>query len=298
MMWKKHGMVLLTVCLAVLAGRAVAQKGKTGAPQWQAVLLRKATGFNVPECVLVDPAGQLVYISNIEAEKDQYWTNDGKGFITQMGLDGLVKKPRWLNSAPNAVINAPKGMCILKARLYFSDNARLLWTPLDGADPPKEIPLAGAQQLNDLATDGLSVYVSDTAQGVVYKVDEKGGSTKLEAPEGVNGLTCHQGRLFAVSWTLHEVYELDPTGIEAPKPFGLAGHFSNLDGIEVLDDGTFLVSDFTGNKVSAITPDRKSVYTLAELESPADIGVDRANGKLYVPQFMKNQVAALKLQAP
>ena len=48
-------------------------------------------------------------------------------------------------------------------------------------------------------------------------------------------------------------------GKTPPKPFGLAAHFKSLDAIEVLDDGTFLVSDFPGNKVCTISADRKTV---------------------------------------
>ena len=68
-----------------------------------------------------------------------------------------------------------------------------------------------------------------------------------------------------------------------------------LDGIEVLADGTFIVSDFMGNKVSAITPDEKTVYTLAELGSPADIGIDRSSMILYVPQFFQDKVVLFRL---
>jgi hypothetical protein len=101
--------------------------------------------------------------------------------------------------------------------------------------------------------------------------------------------------MFAVSWDLHEVFELDPTGDRPPQPFGVAEHFTNLDGIVVLDDGTFVVSDFTGNKVFAIARDRKTVYILAEIESPADIGLDRKRRLLYVPSFMGDRVFVFKL---
>ena len=91
------------------------------------------------------------------------------------------------------------------------------------------------------------------------------------------------------------VYELDPSGDNPPVAFGLAEHFTNLDGIEVLDDGTFIVSDFKGNKVCSISADRKTVETLAELDSPADIGIDRSRNLLYVPQFMQNKAVIYKL---
>jgi hypothetical protein len=130
--------------------------------------------------------------------------------------------------------------------------------------------------------------------GVVYRMDGQ-GVTRIKAPAGVNGITFFKGKMFAVSWTQHDVYELDPTGKGDPVPFGLAVHFRTLDGIEVLDDGTFIVSDLTGDRVATISPDRKTVRTLIDLKTPADIGLDVARRLLYVPQFEENCVAVYRL---
>lgn len=262
---------------------------------WRVERLEVVRGLQVPECLVADPANGLVYISNIVAGEGAYWDDDGKGFISQMTSDGQMKQLRWLDSKPEDVLNAPKGMCVLGDVLYFSDNARLMRCSTKGKPGLEQVPLPGAKRLNDVATDGKSVYVSDVAQGVVYKVDPSGGHAVLKAPPGVNGVTCRQGRMWAVSWDLHDVYELDPDGRTDPRPFGLAEHFTNPDGIEILDDGSLIVSDFTGNKVALIAPDGKSVRTLVELESPADIGLDRTRGLLYVPQFMKDQAVVFRL---
>ena len=102
--------------------------------------------------------------------------------------------------------------------------------------------------------------------------------------------------MFGVSWDLHEVYELDPSGKAAPVAFGLASHFKNLDGIEVLCDGTFVVSDFMGDTVCIITPDRTTVHPLIKTPSPADMGLNRKAGLLYVPQFMKDKLSVYQLK--
>jgi hypothetical protein len=64
----------------------------------------------------------------------------------------------------------------------------------------------------------------------------------------------------------------------------------------VLDDGTFVVSDFMGNKVCTVSPDRSSVSTLIEIPSPADIGLNRKDGLLYVPQFMKGKLSVYRIK--
>ena len=101
--------------------------------------------------------------------------------------------------------------------------------------------------------------------------------------------------MFGISWSLHEIYELDPSGKKDPVAFGLAEHFVNLDGIEVLDDGTFIISDFMGNAVYAVSPDRSTVRTLIEIHTPADIGINRTEGLLYVPHFKEDVVSVYRL---
>lgn len=291
------GTIITAALLSGCAGRrtGVRQSDAAGG-KWSAEQLVVIRDLNVPECALPDPAAGVVYISNIETSKGEYWGDDGKGFISLLTADGKMKQLRWLDSTAEAPINAPKGMCILGGYLYFTDNSRLMRRAVAKTGVVERLPLAGAKRLNDLATDSEAVYVSDTEAGKVFRVDPDGGCREIEAPPGVNGITFHGRRMYAVSWKLHEVYELDPAGEKAPQPFGLASHFTNLDGIEVMEDGTFIISDFTGNKVSTIAPDRRTVNTLVELESPADIGLDRGRGLLYVPQFMKNRAVVYRLK--
>ena len=284
-------MKCLGLAIAILALAAAA-----GATHWSVEEVVTIEGFSVPESLCPDTARGQVFASNILAPEDHYWDDDGQGFISVLDPEGKVITRKWLDSAPDAVIHGPKGMCVLAGKLYFTDNATLKRCDADGPGQVETIPLPQSKKLNDLATDGTAVFVSDTALGLVYRVTPEGAYRTIPAPESINGLACHEDRLYGVSWDLHEVYELDPQGQAAPQPFGLAGHFTNLDGIEVLEDGTFVVSDFMGNKVSAITPDRKTVYTLRDLESPADIGLDREGGLLYVPQFMRDRAVIYRLK--
>jgi DNA-binding beta-propeller fold protein YncE len=289
---------LAAYCLGVaatcVAGTAWGQDSPEPA-RWAVEVIMETGGFAVPECVLPDKPRNQVFVSNIDAAPDHYWDDDEKGFISLLSPEGEVIAMRWLDSTPEAVLHSPKGMCVLGDKLYFTDNALLKRCDVASPGKVETIPLPKSARLNDLATDGESVYVSDSALSLIYRVAPDGSHKAIPSPESPNGVTCHEGNLYAVSWDLHEVYALDPEGVEAPKPFGLAEHFTNLDGIEVLEDGTLIVSDFMGNKISAITPDHKTVYTLVELETPADIGIDRERGLLYVPQFMIDQVAVLRL---
>lgn len=300
--------------LVPLCGRAAEKPARAQKPQWTAKLVKVVDGFDVPEGAVVDPARKAVYVSNIVAPKQAdgsrgFWANDGVAYLSRLKLDGTVDVHKW-RPVPGVRLNAPKGMCICDDVLYVADIRRVVRLPLKKGGRAKAVRLPG-MRFNDMATDGRFPYVSDTGMGAIWRL--KFGPRRLTTESlggipGVNGITFHRGRLFAVSWTKHDVYEVDLKpktasigGIRvAPtvtgKPFGLAGHFKNLDGIEVLDDGTFVVSDNTGNKLCTISADRKTVRTLIELDTPADFALDRKNSVLYIPQLTADKVAVYKLQ--
>jgi hypothetical protein len=272
-----------------------ATKPKEPGPAWKLTKVGVIEGFKTPESVLIDPATSVGYVSNVEAEEGQYWSNDGKGFISRLLPGGKLDVLRWKTGVEDYKLSSPRGMCLYAGALYVADNTRVCRIALDAIAP--EGPIEGLQgkRLNDIATDGDAVYVSDTAAGRVYRILGPSFSD-VKAPEGVNGITFHGAKMFAVSWTTHDVYELDPAGKEDPRPFGLARHFRALDGIKILDDGTFIVTDYLGNKVCSIAPDRKTVHTLCKATTPADLGLGRRGGLLFVPQFEADSVVIYRLE--
>jgi DNA-binding beta-propeller fold protein YncE len=281
----------LVLCLLSLAA-----VGCAAGPAWRAREIAAMGGFDAPECVAVDGMSHAALVSNIATATQQYWADDGAGFISRLRSGGAPESMRWKDSTPQLPLNAPKGMCILEAHLYVADNTRVVCYPIATAEPGRAIDVPGARRLNDMASDGTAAYVSDTATGKIYRIDPKGDVKELKGPPGVNGITFFKGRMFAVSWDLHEVYELDPHGKADPTPFGVAANFKTPDGIEVLDDGTFVVSDFTAGRVATISPDRRTVGTILLTQTPADIGLDRERGILYVPRLQANQVGVYKLE--
>jgi DNA-binding beta-propeller fold protein YncE len=254
-------------------------------------------GFATPESVVIDPATGLGYVSNMATPPETYWADTGKGFISRLRPDGTLDELRWVESTEAFLIHQPKGMAIHEGMLYVADNSRVLVLSLSDPRPPTALEVSGAQQLNDMATDGKHVYVSDTGTGNILRLDLDGqGRHELIGQiEGINGITLRDGILFAASWTLHEIFEVSLTGAHVPKAFGLDQQFTNLDGIERMPDGSFIVSDFTGNKVAAVSADRQRVKTLYELTTPADIGIDWKRGRLYVPQLESDRVVVLSL---
>lgn len=269
---------------------------KKDKPSSPVEVVKVIEGLNLPECLVIDPATGDIYVSNVVTDHEGYWENDSNGFISKLSPDGEIKKLRWLEGSDAMEINAPKGMCILKGFLYFNDNDTLKYCPLDDPETVKTIDIPGAEKLNDLATDGENLWVTDTGAGKVYRIDSSKNVTTSCDLEEVNGVTCFKGKVYAVSWSLHEVYELDPEGNMKPEPFGLAENFLSLDCIEVLDDGSFIVTDWKGNAVYSISADAKTVKKLMEIESAADCALDRENNILYVPAMLKSRAYILKIK--
>ncbi len=292
--------------IALVSAVLLATCSATARAAWRAEHVRSIAGFDVPECVAVHPQSGNAYVSSIVAEVegegvDRFWADDGDGFLSRMEPRGKGLALRWQRSTRSMPLNCPKGMCVLAGRLWVADNTRVVSYALAGSQAgPRDLAVAGAQWINDLAADGTHLLASDTGRGVIYriKVAPDGAAevaATLKAPQEVNGVTVHGGKRFAVSWGLHEAYELDPKGKADPEPFGVAEHFKTLDGIEVLSDGGFLVSDLQGNKVAVIAADRKTVRTLIEVTTPADIGLDRNRMLLYVPSFATGRVEVYRL---
>ncbi len=261
-------------------------------------LLIALKGMLVPEAVYHDEKTGYSFVSNIVGEG---WGDDGDGFISILNPDGTIAALRWRQATSDARLSAPKGLCVLNDQLYCADIDVVHRFDLKGPGS-STMPIPGAEHLNDLATDGKAVYASDTERGVVVKIDPATCKTSvIDAVASINGITFGNGKMYCVSWDLHEIYELDPSGETAPKPFGLARHFKNLDGIEVLPGGEIVVSDFRGNSVWMVSADRKTAIKLLDVKTPADIAIDRDGMRLFVPLFHGDEVdifgpAALKGQ--
>lgn len=275
--------MMLALLATWVGGQALAQS------TWQVSdkPLAVVRGMRLPESSCVDPATGMIYVSNIYGEP---WGDDREGFISQLTPDGVVKHWRWRTGTVAGPMSGPKGMVILNGWLYVTDIYRVHAFCLSN-DKSGTLTIAGAGRLNDATTDGKFIYVSDTQNGKLVRIAPDLGSYEVwDSVASLNGLTFSHGELYGVSWDLHDIFWLDKTGRYCAHALGLSAYFTNLDGIEALPDGSLVVSDFWGNKVCLVEPDHRTVRTLVEISTPADIGVDLQRGKLLIPQFWGKQL--------
>ncbi|MHC4248546.1 MAG: NHL repeat-containing protein [Planctomycetota bacterium] len=296
----RRRLLVLTACATALVTGCGKRPAPGGCP-WEASEITVVKGFDAPECALADAAAGKVYVGNMVPDPKfeggkEYWSNDGTGFVSRMSPEGKVDDLRWAASSDAVTFHSPKGLCIAGGKLWAADNTRVIAVDLATGEPVSAIKIEGAKLLNDMVADGERVYVSDTGAGRITRV-APGDPVHLKGPAGANGLAFRGGKLFCVSWGEHEIYEIDLEGKAEAKAVGLADKFANLDGIEALPDGSFLVSDQPNDRIARVSADFKTVETLVTVTSPADFGLDLGRGRIYVPSFQGNCVTIISLKA-
>lgn len=252
-------------------------------------------GLQTPESVAIDADSGVGYISNVVTSGGSGpWADDGTGFLSRLTSPAKLEAKKWRASEPDRRLHGPKGLCLHDGAVWAADNTRVVKFDRKG-EKRKVYKIDGAKRLNDMATGRNAVWVSDFGTSKIHRIGDDGSVKTVPGPPVVNGITLHDGTLYAVSWKKHDVYRVD-TESGSLEPFGLAKHFKSLDGIELLPNGVILVSDFKGGKVAAISPDHERVETLVKLKTAADIGVDRKRNLLYVPSLTGGRVEVYKLK--
>src|SRR3546814_7454595 len=90
-------------------------------------------------------------------------------------------------------------MAILNGKLYVTDVDEVKIIDLETASIEKTIPVEGAEFLNDLASDGTTVYFSDSNTGTVYSLNQAGDTMAvISNADGVNGLEYYEGSLYTL----------------------------------------------------------------------------------------------------
>jgi hypothetical protein len=243
------------------------------------------TLLKVPESVLYDEPGKILYISNIDGKPAE---KDGKGSIGKMGLDGKIIQVDWVSG-----LNAPKGMAKSGNMLYVADLDAVAVIDIKKGAIVKRIAVEGAVFLNDITIDAKGiVYVSDTRTKKVHRIENGVVSVHLDNLQSPNGLLMHGGKL----------YVLDNGGLYRKDSNGLTkladGMEASTDGLENVQGNEFIATSWIG-AIYYVKADG-SKETLLETKdkkiNSADIGYDAKKRILYVPTFFRNTVVAYKLK--
>jgi hypothetical protein len=257
------------------------------------------TKLRAPESVLHDREQDLYFISNINGG---LLTVDNNGFISRVHPDTMQVELKWIEGGRNGVrLDAPKGMAILGDTLYVSDVTAVRKFDRRTGASLGEITLHGAALINDITTDGRSLYVTDTGlltgpgktffrtgSDAIWKItgdqpEKLASGPTLRHP---NGIDYVDGKLRVVTFGPNELYELNDGKRRelAQLPRG------QLDGLVHLDDGTALVSSWEGEGIYRQTKRGEFEPVLTGIDAPADLGYDFKRHRLLVPSSGTNQV--------
>lgn len=277
---------LLLMALVVFTGQLWAD-AMSGAPTGVQQIWQTPRQLDVPESVMYDPVRDKIYVANIAGQPTE---KNGKGFISQITLDGAIEKLRWVTG-----LDAPKGMGIFKNTLYVTDIDRIHAIDIPSGKIAKTWDVEGAKFLNDIAIDKVgNVYISDMNANVLYAIKNAKISllTALEQPQP-NGLLMQGSHLLV--GTAEGVLSVDTASktVQEQVP-----HKGGIDGLKHLGNGKYIVSDWQG-KVQLIEKGKSPIIlsdtTKAKINA-ADFELVPEKKMILVPTFFDNRVVAYRLK--
>jgi hypothetical protein len=271
---------LISSALILSAAIANAQEHQL-VKKWETDTLLK-----VPESVLYDAENKVLYVTNIDG---QPWDRDNKGSVGKVGLDGKIITVDWVSG-----FSAPKGMGLYKNNLYVADLDKVAVIDIKKGAVTQTIPVEGAQGLNDVTVDKKGVvYVSDSRNKKVHRIENGQVTTLLENLKGPNGLLADGNDLFVLD--AGGLYKVEKDKSLTKLAEGMEG---GTDGVEHVKGKDYIVSCWAGSiwYVNGDGTKQNLLDTREQKINTADIGYDAKNRIVYVPTFFKNNIVAYELK--
>jgi sugar lactone lactonase YvrE len=263
-------------------------------------LLWEAKGLAQPESVVQDPATGAIYVSNINGAIMQ---KDGNGFIAKLSPDGKMIERQWAKG-----LNAPTGLAVYDRKLYVADVDQLVEINIASGEIANRYDAKGATFLNDVAVDGEgTVYASDTPSNTIWRLKDGSFEPLLanDALNGPNGLLVQGDTLIVASLgkvpsqgQKGELGGLVTISLKdlAVKKLGDGPPIGNLDGIELLKPGAYLVTDWAAGALYRINAKGKAERLIDLNQGSADLTYLPAKKMVLIPMMLDNSLAAYALE--
>ena len=269
---------------------------------------RTITGFVNPESVGCDAKHNVLYVSNFGSPKLDPRLKDGMGYISKVSVNGTVLQPRFLPAEGGEKLNKPKGIWAQGDRLWVTD-IDAVWIFDLKTRKGRKVALPGVTFANDPAVAGNTLYVSDTYNDQVVKVEPadflnakaEPKVTSLFKGAGVNpnGLwPLRDGRLLMVGFAAPDqpraIYVYGVSGQVRP----LTDPIGRLDGLYEQADGSILFTDWNDGAFSYWS-EKDGMHRLAlGFKGPADFCVlkGKDGDTAFVPDLVQSQVRVFDLR--
>jgi len=256
-----------------------------------------------PESFIVDEASGCYFVSNVNGASD---TKDDNGFIIKLDSNFNLIDNYFIDGRDDAIdLHTPKGMVVSRGVLYVCDldTVRGFSSETGAHLFDSDFTPLGATFLNGITADSAgNLYVSDTYQNKIYRVDTNGYLSMYAEISFPNGLCLGpDGALYVVTWEAgRRLLFLEDARIFRIQPDGLVNamwfttEFENLDGVDLDDAGRLVFSDYGHGVVYAFEPTTGMLAKIAEgIGTPAGISCDRSRGLILIPD-LQGSIAVLK----
>ena len=249
-------------------------------------------GLAGTEAVRYDEEQDVYFISNFNGSASKA---DSNGFIAKATAQGTIDSLRFMTGTKSSPLHSPRGMYISGDTLYVADlkgvhgfNKRtgdhLLFTNFSSFTPGF---------LNDVAVapDGR-VYVTDTGQSRVYKMNEQDVSVAIDSMESPpNGITwdSQNQQLVIAPWAGgRSFFSLSPDSTSSSAYLRITSG-GNFDGIEPYAN-SFLVASQHDSTIYQISNKQSPKPLVKTAPKPADIAFDTKRNRVAVPYISLNRV--------
>ena len=286
--------LVIGLILALIAP-AIASTVAAAAPK----LLWETKGLANPESVVQDPLTGALYVSNVNGAVMQ---KDANGFISKLTPDGKISVREWVKG-----LDAPAGLALHDRTLYVGDVDQLVEINVASGEIVKRYPAKNALFLNDVVTapDG-AVYVSDTLTNTIWRLKDGVFEPWLTSDElhGPNGLLVQGDKLIVAAFgklasegQAQEKAGMLSVNIEDKKisKFGDGTPIGNLDGLETLIPGVYLVSDWNEGALYRIDSKGKATLLIDLNQGSADQTYLPDQKTVIIPMMLDSSVIAYEL---
>jgi sugar lactone lactonase YvrE len=285
-------LVLGLVLTALLSSAAVAAGPK---------LLWEVKGLAQPDSVVYDPVTDVLYVSNINGAVMQ---KDGNGFITRLKPDGTILERDWAKG-----LNSPTGLVLRDRKLYVADVDQLVEIDAASGKVIKRYPGKDAIFLNGVATgpEG-AVYVSDTPMNTIWRLKNGNFEPWLtdDDLDGPSGLLVQGDTLIVASFgkmpsegQKQELAGLLSVSLDDKKveKLGTGKAIGNLDGLEPLGTGVYLVTDWAGGALYRVDAKGKADRLIDLNQGSAHLTYLPNKHRVLIPMMLDNSLVAYGLSA-
>ena len=286
--------LVIGLILALIAP-AIASTVAAAAPK----LLWETKGLANPESVVQDPLTGALYVSNVNGAVMQ---KDANGFISKLTPDGKISVREWVKG-----LDAPAGLALHDRTLYVGDVDQLVEINVASGEIVKRYPAKNALFLNDVVTapDG-AVYVSDTLTNTIWRLKDGVFEPWLTSAElhGPNGLLVQGDKLIVAAFgklasegQAQEKAGMLSVNIEDKKisKFGDGTPIGNLDGLESLIPGVYLVSDWNEGALYRIDSKGKATLLIDLNQGSADQTYLPDQKTVIIPMMLDSSLIAYQL---